>query len=170
MTPVIDTLRNIRNRRSTRHFTDKTPSDRIIHRLLEAGRWAPSGLNNQPWRFSIIKHSEQRRALAQLTTYGAIIRRAPVLIVIAIDPSSSYNREKDLMAIGAAIQNIQLAATSLRLGTCWLGEILNRKDEVAGLLGWKKGLELTAVLALGTPKKRNAVGRRKPLKQLMIPA
>ncbi|MFH1578307.1 MAG: nitroreductase family protein [Candidatus Omnitrophota bacterium] len=47
-----DILDIIKHRRSIRKYTKKLPKDTDIERLLEAARWAPSGLNNQPWRFS----------------------------------------------------------------------------------------------------------------------
>jgi len=170
MRPAKDVLQAIRERRSVRDFTDKVPSDTLLLELLEAGRWAPSGLNNQPWRFVLLKDKETRQALSGLTKYGAIIRRAPVVIVVALDHADSYNSEKDLMAVGASIQNILLAATSLSLGACWLGEILNKREEVAKLLRWDADLELVAALAVGFPKARPGKGTRRPLKQLILPA
>jgi len=163
-----DVLKSIRGRRSVRRFTDRAVPDALIERLLEAGRWAPSGLNNQPWRFCILRDKTARERLAAFTKYGAVIRRAPVVIVVALDHADSYNREKDLMALGAAIQNILLAAASLRLGACWLGEILNKKEEVARLLRWDKDLEMAAALALGYPKAKPGKGSRRPLRQLIL--
>ena len=53
------------------------------------------------------------------------------------------------MSIGACIQNILLAAESLGIGAVWLGEILNRRDDVNGILGIEDENELMAVIALG---------------------
>jgi len=47
----MDTIEAIKSRRSVRGFTDENVSDEIITQILEAARWAPSGLNNQAWRF-----------------------------------------------------------------------------------------------------------------------
>jgi len=47
-------LRLIKGRRSVRKFKKKTVSKQIVEKILEAGRWAPSGLNNQPWRFMVL--------------------------------------------------------------------------------------------------------------------
>ena len=81
----------------------------------------------------------------------------------------SFNREKDLMALGASIQNILLAAVALGLGACWLGEILNRKEEINRLLRWDRDLEMVAALAVGYPGKKPGKGRRRPLRQLLLP-
>jgi len=164
-----DVLKAIRDRRSVRSFAAKVPPKSLIDALLEAGRWAPSGLNNQPWRFGVLKDKGRREKLATLTKYGGVIRRAPVVVVVALDHADTYNRDKDLMAAGAAIQNILLAAASLGLGACWLGEILNRKEEAAELLGWGPDLEMAAALAVGYPKAKPGKGSRRPLRELMLP-
>ncbi|MGD9014995.1 MAG: nitroreductase family protein, partial [Candidatus Omnitrophota bacterium] len=97
-----------------------------------------------------------------------IIRQAPVVIVICMDIADSYNRDKDLMAIGACIQNMCLEAYSIGLGTCWLGEILNRKQEVCAYLNLDRDLELMAILTLGYPDEEIAKACRRPLNQLKI--
>ncbi|MFH0925962.1 MAG: nitroreductase [bacterium] len=162
----MDILEIIRNRRSIRQYKEDMPDEESIARILEAGRWAPSGLNNQPWKFLIIKDKAQKERLAGFTKYGGIIKNAPVVILIFIDKGESYNWDKDMMAIGAFIQNLLLEAHSLGLGTCWLGEILNKKDEVAHYLKLSKDSELSAVVTLGYPDEKKLGGCRKPLKSL----
>ena len=144
------------------------PADRDIKKVLEAGRWAPSGLNNQPWRFMVIKDKARREALSAFTKYGDIIKAAPVAILVCMDTADSYNRDKDLMAIGSCIQNMCLEACSLGLGSCWLGEVLNRKKEVGRFLRLDEDLELMAVITLGYPDEDITEGCRKSLKDLMV--
>jgi nitroreductase len=50
--PVIQA---IRARRSIRQFTKEVISDEGVNQILESGLWAPSGKNNQPWKFAIIQ-------------------------------------------------------------------------------------------------------------------
>jgi nitroreductase len=164
----MDLLEIIRQRRSIREYKKKTLPQPEIDKILEAGRWAPSGLNNQPWRFLVIDDKEKKHGLSKFTKYGEIIKDAPLVIVICMDIADSYNRDKDFMAIGACIQNMTLEAYSLGLGTCWLGEILNKKKEVAGYLKLDSDLELMAVLTVGYPDEDITEGCRKALKNLMI--
>jgi len=161
-------LGTILRRRSVREFRDKTVDKRIISDILEAGRWAPSGLNNQPWRFLIIRNKVKKDALSRFTKYGRIIQSAPVAIAVCMDMADSYNRDKDLMAIGACIQNMLLVASAFGLGSCWLGEILNRRQEAEDFIKLDSNLELAAVIALGYPKEKISKGRRKPLKSLVL--
>jgi nitroreductase len=68
-----------------------------------------------------------------------------------LDKRRSYSREKDIMAIGACIQNMLLAAYELGLGSCWLGEILNRRKDAERYLRTPKNLELISVITIGFP-------------------
>jgi nitroreductase len=163
-----DILTMIRERRSIRMYQKHAPAEEDINRVLEAGRWAPSGLNNQPWRFMFITDRAKRDGLASFTKYGNIIKGAPVVIVVCMDVADSYNRDKDLMAVGACIQNMLLQAHSMGLGACWLGEITNRKQDVHAYLKLHQDLELMSVVTLGYSDEGVSEGCRKTLKNLLI--
>lgn len=141
----------IKSRRSVRQFLDRPVEDDLIAEILEAGRWAPSGLNNQPWRFVVVRDRGRMASLAECTRYGAIILGAVQLIAVFLDEDVMYDRTKDTLACGAAIQNMLLAAHGTGLGAVWLGEILNRKAEVSRILGAPVSMELMAVIAVGYP-------------------
>lgn len=157
----------LKGRRSVRKFKRKSVSPEIVGDILEAGRWAPSGLNNQPWKFMVLAE-DAKDSLAEYTKYSHIINSADKLIAVFFDRKESYDRDKDLMAIGACIENMLILIHSKRLGACWLGEILNQKAQIHKLLGTTKDLELVAVLALGYPFRYPRNTRRKPLKDLII--
>jgi len=163
----MDTLTLIQSRRSIRKFKKANISAKIIEKILETGRWAPSGLNNQPWRFVVLEGSK-KDTLAKYTHYGHIIESADKAILVFLDKKSSYNLEKDLMAIGACIKNMLLYTHSLGLGACWLGEILNQRKGVQEFLKTPKNLILQAVIALGYPSVLPKKSKRKNLKQLII--
>ena len=75
-------LKAIHERRSVRHFVDAPVSRDLIMIAIEAASWAPSGLNNQPWRFAIIWDKASQGALAALTRYSNILQSASVLIAV----------------------------------------------------------------------------------------
>jgi len=161
------TLKVIKTRRSVRRFKNKDIPQRTLTTVIEAARWAPSGLNNQPWKFKIIKGS-LKNELAAFTHYSYIIKASGALIAVFLDNEASYHRDKDLMAIGAAIQNMLLVIHEQKLGACWLGEILNKKEGVRKHLKLPKHLELAAVIALGYPLITAKKGRRKKLESLIL--
>ncbi len=55
----------IRIRRSIRHYRDQPVPVEVLHRLLDAARWAPSAHNRQPWRFVVITERARRESLAR---------------------------------------------------------------------------------------------------------
>jgi nitroreductase len=141
----------IKTRRSIRAFSSRKVSDELVDQVLEAGRWAPSGMNNQPWRFAVIRDEDLKEEVSRLTSYGRIIRGSNVLIGVFFDTASGYHRTKDLLSIGACIENMLLAVEGLGLGAVWLGEILKSERELKRLLACPDAYELMAVIALGYP-------------------
>ena len=161
-------IETIKTRRSVRQFTNEAVSDDAVNEILGSAVWAPSGKNNQPWKFAIIQDAGLKESLASLTHSGSIIRGAPVCIGVFLDHSSVYDRTKDVQAVGACIQNMLLSIHSLGLGGVWLGEILKNKEKVGDLLGLGGDLELMAVVAFGHPAKRSGTGERDPLEKAIL--
>jgi nitroreductase len=164
-------LEVILTRRSIREFKAEPIPREALASILEVGRWAPSGLNNQPWRFAVIEDEQMLFKLAYLTKYSSIILQAPAALAVFLDKEASYSRDKDILAIGACIQNMLLQIHALDLGACWMGEILNHSKEVESLLKVPASFELLAVVAIGYPKeeeKKGAKSDRKDLKELVF--
>jgi nitroreductase len=158
----------IKGRRSIREYTEAEIPDDLVKQIVEAGAWAPSGLNNQPWRFVIVRATAIKKKLAELTRYGQVILNAPVVIPVFLNNAVSYDRTKDTQAMGACIQNMLLAIHDLGLGGVWLGEILKNKEEVRALLDLPKELELMAAVAMGHPKHTNQTSEREPIEKLIV--
>ena len=158
----------VRERRSIREYVTKVPDDKVLKDLLQAGIWAPSGLNNQPWKFKIVKEKKIKDELSKFTKYAKIIKSAPVALCVFLDNGATYNREKDILAVGACIQNIVLQAHELGLGSCWLGEILNKREQVEQFLGVDSDYELMAVVTLGYSDEEVTEGSRNALNSFII--
>jgi len=73
-----------------------------------------------------------------------------------------------LMAIGACIENMLLYAYSKQIGTCWLGEILNKKKSIQKILKIPANFELTAVIALGYYSKLAKLPQRRKINELIL--
>jgi nitroreductase len=159
----------IKHRRSIREFKKEPISDETVDQILECGLWAPSGKNNQPWKFAVVRDESIKASLASLTHYGKVIRSAPVCLIIFLDHQKVYDRTKDIQAVGASIQNMLLAIHGLGLGGVWLGEILKNKEKVRDLLGAREDWELMAVIALGHPlRDGKESGEREPLENKLF--
>lgn len=161
-------LAAIYQRRSIREYTDDEVSPSDLHEIIRAGVWAPSGLNNQPWRFVTIREPALREELALLTHYGHIVRRARALIAVFLDVNAMYDEVKDHQAAGACIQNMLLAAEALGLGAVWLGQILKNKAAVNRVLEVNDHLDLMAVVALGRPQHHDQKSQRRDLSEFVL--
>ncbi len=161
-------LNAIYKRRSIREFTEKEISSEQLYEIVKAGIWAPSGLNNQPWRFVIIKDLDVKEQVAQQTHYGHIVRDANALIAVYLSKDEMYDTVKDTQSAGACIQNILLAAEALELGAVWLGQILKNKSDVNKILELSDNFDLMAIVALGYPSHRNQKSKRKVVSELLL--
>ncbi|NVM22538.1 MAG: nitroreductase [Desulfobacterales bacterium] len=164
----MDLLEAIYTRRSIREYTDQPVEGERLTEIIKAGTWAPSGLNNQPWRFVILRDKHVRFELASLTKYHKIIENSPACIAVFIDRNAMYNEVKDHQAMGACIQNMLLAAHALGLGAVWLGEILKNADKVRALLQLPEEMDLMSVVAVGYPADRNQRSHRKEVSEVLI--
>jgi len=157
----MELLNVINSRRSIRKYRKEPVSDRLVNEILEAGRWAPSGLNNQPWRFAVIKDEGIKKQLSSLTHYSGIILDSDFCIAVFYNISAGYHREKDIMSIGACIQNMLLYSHYLGIGSVWLGEILKNKDKINEILNLESTNEFMALIAFGYPDEQVSSERLK---------
>ncbi|HPS58292.1 MAG TPA: nitroreductase family protein [Spirochaetota bacterium] len=163
-------LELIRSRRSIRKFKTEEIPEEIIYEILEAGIWAPSGMNNQPWKFIILKDRDFRDRISRFTKYSKIITAADFCIAVFYNKPAGYDRDKDLMAIGSCIQNMLLYSFSAGIGSVWLGEILKNKQEVNRLLEVDESCEFMALLAFGIPDEKPSSERSDITTMLLKPS
>jgi nitroreductase len=160
----------IHSRHSVRKFLPEPVPEETVLRILDAGRWAPSGMNNQPWRFIVITARNAIEMLSSMTKYSDTVFSAPLLIAVFLDQKAVYDRTKDIQGIGACIQNMWLAAQAEGLGVCWNGEILRKRGAVERNLGLTSQHELMALLCIGRPAagEHNETRERHPLSSLIL--
>jgi nitroreductase len=116
---TMDVLEAIRNRRSIRKYKDTAVEEDKLRAILEAGQWAPSASNKQPWHFIVVRDKQMREKLADAHVYGRFMRESPIVIVVLGEPARQprYN----LADPHNAVQNMLLAAYGQGLSTCWMG-------------------------------------------------
>ncbi len=151
-------LKAIKERRSILRFETTPIEEEKIQAILEAGRWAPSWLNKQPWRFIVVTDPTIKKSLSEFapTIYRAGTREAPVCIVICVDPKEDpFHFIEDG---SVATQNMALAAHSLGLGSCWIGtfrlkeEKESAEEKTKRILGIPKNHRVISLLPIGIPK------------------
>jgi nitroreductase len=148
-----DVLNAIKGRRTIRRFKSTPIEEETLRVILEAGRWAPSFSNLQPWRFIVVKDQNLKAALDKAARESVLhlgIHEAPVVILVCVD-----RRIDPLHAIeagAAATQNMALAAHSLNLGSGWIG-IWGTEAETAAqkLLGLPETVRVVSLIPVGVP-------------------
>ena len=184
----MDAIVAILTRRSTRKFDNKIPDKELIQKVVNAGRYAPSGANSQTSHFIVITNKEVLKEIAELvqgefakmeisedmyvSLKGSINAskkgdyvfhyNAPVLIVIA--NKKGYGNA--IADSSCALENMMIAANAFDLGSCWINQLhwLDDNERIRAFLegyGLKKDETITGGLALGFSE--NGLPNRKPL-------
>jgi nitroreductase len=162
-----EVLKAIKNRRTVRRFKPNPIDEEMLQTILDAGRWAPSFSNLQPWRFIVIKDQGLKSALDKAAKESVLhlgINEAPVVILVCVD-----RRIDPLHAIeagAAATQNMTLAAHSLGLGTGWIG-IWGTEAEVSiqKIFKLPETVRAVSLLPIGVPDEFPE-SHRKPIEEL----
>lgn len=138
----------IKNRRSVRLF-DKSKKLEIqqIYDCLEAATKAPSPYNKQPWFFRIIDSQEEIQELALLLKQNQWVRTAATVVIVGTESVLGIEKNKNYLAIGAAVQNLLLEAQQRGISTCWIGECLGKEMEKQ--LEWPEKCEIVSMVAMG---------------------
>jgi len=150
----MDVINAIHTRRSVRRFTDAEVSEHQVERLLRAAMAAPSAMNQQPWRFVVVRDAEMRAKLAEISPYAGPVARANLAIAVLAHPTSEKAGDRWAMDCAAATENLLLAAHASGLGTCWIGvhPEPDREAAVADLLGVPSDMRVLCLVAVGVPE------------------
>lgn len=134
-----ETMQSILKRRSHKSFKSDPIDDDILTTILEAGQYAPTGMNRQPWHFTVIQSEKGKRAFAEavesmrqktpnrpggtpppqppnvVVLPDAEFRGAPVLIVVSGDAAVPTAQADCILAT----QNMYIAAASFGVMSGW---------------------------------------------------
>ena len=117
----MDAMYNLLNRRSVRRYTDEQVPDELLDQVLEAGLYAPTGMNTQNIYMVAVRDKETRDRMMRMN--AAVMGRdgdpfygAPCVIVVLGDASGYPVVENGSLVLG----NLMNAAHALGLGSCWI--------------------------------------------------
>ncbi|MDP2914934.1 MAG: nitroreductase family protein [Candidatus Aminicenantes bacterium] len=143
-------------RRSIRQFGPKPVGRDILVKIVNAGRLAPSAANLQPLEFVLIDEEVRKKEIfACLKWASAIAPRGnprpghEPQAYVAVLVNSRIRGEMYEYDVGAAIENMSLAALGEGIAGCWLISI--DKAKVGELLSIPDSHKLDSILALGYP-------------------
>lgn len=133
----MDAIECIMTRRSVRSFKPDMPEKEKINVVIEAARYAPSGMSRQTWHFVVVTDKDWLERMNE-RVYGIVnsaskesnLERngakgyscnyhSPVFIIVSADPQ--YGTSEDDCA--CALENMFLAAHAVGLGSCWINQL-----------------------------------------------
>jgi nitroreductase len=116
-----ETINTLVNRRSIRRFKPEQIKTDELNAVLEAGKYAPSGANQQSALFIVVQNKEMTEKITRLN--AAVLGKdldpfygAPTIILVLADKTKVTPIEDASLALG----NMFNAAYSLGLGSCWV--------------------------------------------------
>ena len=153
----------IMTRRSIRDYKEEPVCREQMAKILEAGIYAPSAMNMQPWAVRVVDNKEfidgvtaiavaSNPKIAEQPGFRNLFRNAPTVAFIAC-PEESYSGEYDC---GLLSQNMMLAAWSMGIGSCCLGSVvpvMNMEEAKPYMerLQLPEGYKLLVGIAFGYP-------------------
>ena len=186
----MNTYESIITRRSTRKYLDKEVSQELLEKIIETGRYAPSGGNGQSNHFLVIQNKQiidhlvkmVERAFSQMEITENMYRslqnsinlskkggyvfcyNAPVLIIVA-NKKDYGNNQADC---ALALENMMLEANELDLGSCYINQLkwLNEDQKILSYLqslGMNEDERVYGSLIVGYPDTNDG----KPLRKVL---
>lgn len=144
------------SRRTIRQFKPEPLSRELLVRIVNAGRLAPSAGNKQPLEFLVVNEPQLCHRVFPYLSWAAYISpkgnpkpgQEPVAYIITLVNLSirSQGYEYD---VGAAMENMILAAWAEGVGSCWLISV--NREKIAALFEIPENYRVDCVLALGYP-------------------
>lgn len=146
----------IKQRRSGRAYADKSVEQGVINALFEAARWAPSSMNEQPWRYiyAIRENIELWNKIFDTLMEGNKIwaKNAPLLVLSLAKKNFDRNGKPNNSArydLGAANALLSIQATELGLNVHQMGGFDG--NQVRQNLNIGEDIELGVIMAIGYP-------------------
>ena len=176
-----ETIAQLHERRSARAYTDEPVSAADERAILEAACQAPTAGNQQLYSIVVVRDQAEKDELAVTCDNQPFIATAPLVLVFCVDVRRWHQA---FVAAGAeprdpgvgdfllaledtaiAAQNAVVAAHSLGLGSCYIGDILERREEQARILGCPRHVVPAVMLVIGHPTE----GQLRRVKPVRLP-
>jgi nitroreductase len=155
----MDLFEVLEKRYSCRNYINKSINDEDIAKIINYASFAPSAGNLQQWQVIVVKNKEKRESLAIASLNQSWMKDAPIHLVILGNEEyvkKFYKVKGELYCkqdCAAFIENILLIATSLGIGSCWVGafdnEMVKRELEIPD------NLIPYSIITLGYSKEKN---------------
>lgn len=159
----METADAISKRVSVRRYKDAIIEKKLLEKLVDAGRRAPTARGVEPWKFVVVTQKQTLTELGKIVTTGSFIKDAAACIVVLCEDTKYYLEDGC-----AATENILLAAADLDLGACWVaGEKKPYAAEVCKMIGAPSNMKLVSLISLGWPKGKITQQKNRSVKDVL---
>ena len=149
----METWDAIRSRRNVRAYADRPIPASDLDRILEAGRRAPSSMNEQRWDFVVCTERAQLQQLAKVWEHAKHVAvSAATVALVAPLSDNPHTRESIEYDLGQATMSMMIAAADRGIGS---GHAAVADQELArSLLGFPADRYCAYLIAFGYPADR----------------
>lgn len=150
----MELLEGLLTRRSIRKYVEnKKVPDEMVMKILEAGMYAPSAVNKQPWHFIVIRNKETFRKIMDVHPYASMLKEADVAFLVCGDLKQAHGPGYWVVDCSAATQNMLLAIHGLGLGGVWVGIYPReqRSQAMKKIFRLPENIEPCALISCGWP-------------------
>jgi len=141
----LEVWRAIKSRRTVRVFNGRKVPVKIVRKLIDAARYAPSACNEQLWRFVVVESLAKRKEIVEKCGTSNLILNPPLVIFVFYHKSRFPN---NIESASAAVQNILLAATEEGIATAWIGQS-GKQRKLRKILNVPNDFELICEILVG---------------------
>ena len=144
----------IRERHSSRAFTEEPVSDADIETMLRCAMQAPSAANERPWEFIVIRDKQVLAQVGDINSWAGFAKNAPLGILVCLNTQKEKEKGMGIIDMGICSENLMLAATALGLGSVFTG-IYPYRDRMEGfskLCGLPDYVEPVGLIVIGHPR------------------
>jgi nitroreductase len=149
----METWDAIRARRDVRSYAERPIPEDDLHKILEAGRRAPSGQNRQPWDFVVVTDRAELEELSKVWQgAGHVARSAATVAVVAPKPAAGRSQVSLQYDLGQAVMSMMVMATDRGIGTGH--SAVSDQDLAQRILGFPDDRMCPWLLPMGYPADR----------------
>ena len=149
----------IRTKRAVRECTGQDVPEDIVQEILEAGRFAQSSQNDQPWHFIVIHDRDTLHQLRMCGKYAGHLAGASFAVALVMQPGYEFD-------LGQSAAYMQLAAWDRGVASCLAS--MWEPDKAKAILGIPAEKQFDTAISFGYPAKTpTRIRDRRPLQELV---
>jgi len=157
-------VETVLSRRSIRRYEKKDIQSDVLNKILEAGRQAPSAANRQPFHFVVLTDDKIKNELSK-GFFNRFIKDSSITIVGCANTGDVITGKWSIIDTAIALQNMVIAAWTMGVGSCWIGDF--NEDKIKQLLKIPDKWNIVALVSFGYPAEQPKPRRKKSITEIV---